>query len=153
MAHGQKRGKIDSVFEARVKELEQKAKSIAESFKSAYSTVRPWATPKDIKNLQHVPSMHMPAWKRFDINKLYSIDICGTGPKNCGTTGDLIGMKIQNEFLAVEERAFRLRHASYARCAALANGRFDTQGQTNKSSFSFAKQSIDAIIQAGGAVS
>lgn len=36
-------------------------------------------------------------------------------PENAGTTGDLIASQLQSEYLAVQERAFRYRHATPCR--------------------------------------
>ncbi|NDD52304.1 hypothetical protein EBZ39_00230 [bacterium] len=149
MAHGTPKGKIDAVFEKRIKDLEKSARSTADTYKSGYTQYRKWATPEGVSNLWHVPSLHMPTWDRFEINKLYSADILNGDPQSGGTCADLIAMKLQNDFLASEERAFRLRHASYTRCGAMAHGRFDGQGKEGESSFSFIKDSIKEILEAG----
>ena len=149
MAHGKSKGKIDDTFSKRITDLEESAKKIADSYKDGYATFRNWATPKEVTNLLHVPSMHMPTWDRFKINELYSAEILNGEPATGGTCADLIAMKLQNDFLATEERAFRLRHASYSRCGAMAHGRFDGQGNTGQSTFSFLKTSIEQIIERG----
>lgn len=145
----QSKGRIDPVFDKRIKDLEESAKSTADSFKNGYKQFRKWAVPEAVANLWHVPSIHMPTWDRNGINQLYSAEILNGDPKSGGTTADLIAMKVQNDFLAAEERAFRLRHASYTRCAAMMHGRFDGQGQPETSLFSFIKKSIEKIIEAG----
>lgn len=149
MAHGKSKGQIDATFEKRITDLEASAESIAESYKSGYTQFRKWATPEGVTNLWHVPSMHMPTWDRFKINELYSAEILNGDPKTGGTCADLIAMKLQNDFLAAEERAFRLRHASYSRCGAMAHGRFHGQGRKGESTFSFIKTSIEQIIERG----
>lgn len=150
MASGTSKGKIDPVFEKRITALEESAYSTADSFKKSYTTYRKWAIPEGVSNLWHVPSMHMPTWDRNGINQLYSAEILNGDPKTGGTCADLVAMKIQNDFLAAEERAFRLRHASYTRCAAMAHGRFDGHGKKDESLFTFIKTSIEEIIKAGG---
>lgn len=145
----QSKGKIDPTFDKRVTNLEEFARATADSFKQAYTTYRKWAVPKEVKNLLHVPSLHNPAWDRNEINKLYSAEILSGDPEKGGTTADLIAMKVQNDFLAAEERAFRLRHASYTRCVAMMHGRFDGQGATENGLFTFVKKSIEQIIDAG----
>lgn len=149
MAEGVSKGKVNDVFEKRVKNLAETARATADSFKESYKTARKWAIPDGIKNLCHVPSLHMPAWDRYDINKLYSSDILNGDPDSGGTCADLIAMKVQNDFLAAEERAFRLRHASYTRCAAMMHGRFNGQGQPETNMFEFIKSSIEKIVAAG----
>ena len=150
MSHGTQKGEIDGVFQTRIDELETAAEKIAQSFKNGYSDFRVWHTPTAVKDLLDPKSLDNPAWNRFNINSLYSEQILrGPGEKG-GTCGDLIAMKTQNDFLAVEERAFRLRHASYARCACMMHGRFDGHGKKGKSVFSFLKNTLEAAIQAGG---
>lgn len=149
MSEGVSKGKIDPVFENRIKDLSESAKSTAESFKRSYNDYRKWSTPKGVSDLWHVPSMHMPTWDRYNINKLYSADILNGDPDSGGTCADLIAMKVQNDFLAAEERAFRLRHASYTRCVTLMHGRFDGQGRPETNMFKFIQTSIEKIIDAG----
>lgn len=149
MSVGQTKGTIDSVFSKRIEDLEKSARTTADSFRYAYTDYRKWSTPDGVKNLMHVPSMHMPTWDRNSINQIYSAQILNGDPQSGGTCGDLIAMKLQNDFLAAEERAFRLRHASYTRCGAMMHGRFNGQGREGKSVFTFVKTSIEAIIQQG----
>lgn len=148
MAHGKPKGKIDPAFQARVDDLEDKARKIADQFKT-YSGFREWHTPKDVKDPLDVPSIHNPTWNRNSINQLYSNDILAGEGTSGGTVGDLIAMKWQADFMAVEERAFRTRHATLARCAAIAHGRLDGHGQKGESVFSFLKDAIKAHIAAG----
>lgn len=148
MAHGKKRGKIDAAFTARINDLESKAGRMAEQFKT-YSSYRLWHTPAEIGDPLDVPALHNPVWDRNGINQLYSNDIlAGEGDKG-GTVGDLIAMKWQADFMATEERAFRTRHASLVRCAALAHGRLHGHGEAGKSVFSLLKEAAQAHIDAG----
>lgn len=145
---GTTKGTIDDKFAARIADLEGKAQQMSRQFRSADYDVRPWHTPAGVVNLLDVPTMHMPAWDRYEINKVYSGEVlAGTGPAG-GTVGDLIAMKTQNDFMACEERAFRLRHASYTRCAALMHGRL-AGTRENNSVFSVLKTSLANTIQAG----
>ena len=145
MGHGKSQGIVDPQFENRIKDLEQKAKSMAEQFRS-FNSYRPWHTPKDTGDLLDVPALHQPAWERNDINQLYSETILG---KDSGTCGDLIAMKWQADFMATEERAFRTRHASYARCASLMHGRMKGHGTAKTGIFSFLKDAVQSSIDMG----
>jgi hypothetical protein len=149
MAHGKSKGKMFPVFTDRIKALEESAKEAAESFKSGYTTYKKWAVPKDTVNLLHVPSMHMPNWDRFEVNQHYSETVLGQPGEASGTVADLVAVKVQNDFMAVEERAFRLRHASIARCNALAHGRLEEQGDKQESVFEYLKLTLENIIKAG----
>ena len=149
MGHGTQKGEVDSQFENRVKDLEEKAKSMADQFRE-FNSYRLWHTPKDTGDLLDVPALHVPAWERNKINELYSETIlAGTGTES-GTCGDLIAMKWQADFMATEERAFRTRHASYARCASLMHGRMKGHGTSQTGIFSFLKEAIQTHIDAGG---
>jgi len=148
MAHGTSKGKVDPKFTDRINDLESKANKMAEQFRN-YGTYREWHTPKDTGDPLDVPSLHTPAWERNNINQLYSVDILAGPGKAGGTCGDLIAMKWQADFMAAEERAFRTRHASLVRCAAMAHGRFHGHGVAGKSIFSFLKDAVQTHINAG----
>lgn len=151
MAHGTSKGVVDGVFQARIDDLEDKAKKIAEQFRT-YDTYREWHMPDEIGDPLDVPSLDKPAWDRNNINQKYSVDILGSGPgKAAGTVGDLIAMKWQADFMAAEERAFRTRHASLVRCAAFAHGRMNGHGVKGKSIFSAFRDGVQAHIDAGAA--
>lgn len=148
MAHGKTKGTVDGQFVKRVTDLEQKAEKAKEQFKNQGS-YREWWTPKGVKDPLDVPSLHNPNWERNSINIKYSNDILTTNPTSSGTCGDLLAMKWQADFMAVEERAFRTRHASLIRCAALAHGRLDGHSKPEKGVFGHLKNTIDQSIAEG----
>lgn len=152
MAHGTSKGQLDSNFENRITELEARAKEMAEKF-SSMTDYRPWHTPEALegRDLLDVPSLHNPCWDRNNINQLYSEEILGGPGKDGGTSGDLIAMKWQADFMSVEERAFRLRHASLVRCASLMHGRLKGHGGSGSGVFSFFKQAVENSINVGRA--
>lgn len=154
MAHGKTKGFLDDTFSARIDELEKLANELATQFRKL-DTYRPWATPKvfteDKRDTLDVPALDEPSWNRNNINSGYSEEILsGPGDKG-GTVGDLIAMKWQADFMAVEERAFRFRHASYARCAALMHGRLDGHGVPKAGVFSFLRSGVEHAIALGRA--
>lgn len=149
MAHGKPRGKIDSKFAQRIADLEAKAKSISNHFRSNAS-YREWHMPDGTGDPLSVAGLHSPAWDRNEINRTYSDEVLRGPGDEGGTCGDLIAMKWQADFMAVEERAFRTRHASLVRCAAHAHGRLDGHGQTGQSIFSFLKDGVQSAINLGG---
>ena len=148
MAHGTSKGKIDPQFQARVTDLETKAKKAADHFRTQ-SNYRDWNMPATTGDPLDVPSLHSPAWDRNSINQLYSVDILAGPGRKGGTVGDLIAMKWQADFMAAEERAFRTRHASMIRCASFAHGRMNGHGKTGLSVFSFLKDAVQSHIDAG----
>jgi hypothetical protein len=148
MGHGTTKGKIDPKFEARISDLEAKAKKAATQFRNQ-SSYRDWHMPDTTGDPLDVPSLHNPAWDRNTINQLYCVDILAGPGKQAGTVGDLIAMKWQADFMATEERAFRTRHASMIRCAAITHGRTNGHGESGTGIFSLLKDSIQAHIDAG----
>lgn len=152
MAHGSTKGQVDPNFTARIDELEARAREISEQFRSMEG-VRPWHTPDALKerDLLDVPGLHDPCWNRNNINRTYSENILSGPGKDGGTSGDLIAMKWQADFMATEERAFRARHASLVRSAALMHGRLKGHGLAGTSVFSFFKQAVDNSINIGRA--
>ena len=147
---GASRGQIDAKFAARIAQLEDRAGQMAATFRYM-GDARPWHTPDELKEkeMMDVPGMHSPSWDRNDINRIYSADVLGGSNKDGGTTGDLIAMKWQADFMAVEERAWRMRHASYPRCMAFMHGRLDGHSQADKSVFSVVKNGVASYIRAG----
>jgi len=150
MAHGKTKGKVDDKFSQRVQDLEKKAEKAKDMFRD-HNNYREWWTPDGVKDPLDVPSLHNPNWDRNSINQLYSDSILVSHGEGSGTVGDLIAMKWQADFMAVEERAFRTRHASMIRCAALAHGRIEGHSKAEKSIFSFLKDSVDQAIKHGAA--
>lgn len=152
MAHGASKGQLDSKFTQRIEDLERYARQAAEAFRNN-STYRPWALPPGYasRDLSDIPGLHEPAWNRNNINQLYSETILQGPGAQGGTSGDLIAMKWQADFMATEERAFRTRHASRARCLAHMHGRLDGHGKTGKSIFSFLKDGVQNAIDLGRA--
>ena len=134
MAHGKPgQAPTSSKFAERITELEDTARGQAASFRWQNQS-RPTHTPKALKsaNLWDVPGLHEPTWNRDELNKSYA-DLIENGT---GTDGAAARVKIQCDFLATEERAFRLRHASLVRAACVAHGRLDAHGVADWSIFS-----------------
>jgi hypothetical protein len=147
---GTSKGKLDSKFVARINQLEDVAGQMAATFRYS-GDARPWHTPDELKqkDVLDVPGLHSPSWDRNEINRVYSAEVLKGAGKQGGTTGDLIAMKWQADFMATEERAFRTRHASYARCAAFMHGRLDGHSRTGTGVFSFFKDGVNTFIKAG----
>jgi hypothetical protein len=152
MAHGTSKGQVDANFSKRIASLEARAGQQATMFKTT-SSYRPWNMPDELqdRDILDVPALHSPCWDRNNINSIYSEQVLAGPGKKGGTSGDLIAMKWQADFMAAEERAFRLRHASLPRCASLMHGRLDGHSREGISVFSFLKQGVQNYIDAGRA--
>lgn len=150
MAHSKPKAEITPAFLKRIADLEKKARE--QSWHFRYGTFpRPWHTPESMENtnLLDVPKLHEPAWNRDEANRVYAQKVLAVSKGDVGTRGDLACMKKQIDFMAVEERAWRLRHASLARCATLAHGRLNGHGAENQGVFSMVKNVVENHRLAG----
>jgi len=148
-AHGTSKGTVDGKFKQRIANLEERVKKSAEHFKTQ-SGYRDWNVPKELHDPLDVPSLHVPAWERNSINQLYSETIL-VGPGDAGgTCGDIIAMKWQADFMATEERAFRMRHASFTRSAAAMHSRLKGHGTGGQGVFSVLEKTVASWIELGG---
>jgi hypothetical protein len=150
MAHGTPRAKVTKSFQDRVNDLEKKAREQSQQFRSG-GGARPWHTPDAMSDtsLLDVPNLHEPAWNRDEANIIYSQEVLSGNKNTVGTSGDLASLKKQIDFMAVEERAWRLRHATPARCATLAHGRLAGHGAENAGIFTMVKNVVDNHILSG----
>jgi len=138
-------GKVHPVFIKRLRELIAKGTNFAEAFKRGPQ--RKWNVPDDLAapNLFEIPKLHEPSFEREVINTNYLQ--CYQSPKNMGTVGDVLSLKMQIDYNACEERQFRFRHASVCRnlCHALARRRAQGDGPT----FSYIEREAGDRIKAG----
>ena len=150
MAHGKPRAQVTQSFQERIIDLENKARAQSQQFRNNASA-RPWHTPDAMADtsLLDVPNLHEPAWNRDEANILYSEEVLSNDKSTVGTSGDLASLKKQIDFMAVEERAWRLRHATPARCATLAHGRLAGHGAENAGIFTMVKNVVDNHILFG----
>jgi hypothetical protein len=141
MGHGTVKSSLIDSFKQRIADLEDKAYAQSEHFRKHENT-RPWHTPESMRDrdLLDVPSLHEPAWNRDGANRIYAQDVLNDA---AGTQGDIISLKRQIDFMAAEERAWRVRHASFARCAAHAHGRLAGHGLRTEGVFSRVKTAAD----------
>lgn len=149
MAHGTSgKARLAEVFKKRITDLEVAAKSQADQFRF-FNSYRLWSTPPDLKkaNLYDTPGMSSPSWDRNEINQIYADVLSGSG-KDGGCGGGQIAMKLQCDFLAAEERAWRMRHINPVRAACLAHGRLSGHGTKNPTIFSTLKKAVEDYIQA-----
>lgn len=146
MARGTKKAKIHDVFKDRLKELQTRdADAIAGSIKA--SAQRLWQVPEKLHDtkLTDVPKLHTDAWDRAKINENY-VD-CMTGvDAAAGTVGDVISLKTQIDYNAIEERAFRMRHATITRSIIMQHGRRDGHAKSNLFPFVL-QQANNCILQ------
>jgi hypothetical protein len=127
---GTTKSSVHQVFADRLTELQQRdAKKASEGFRAAGQRV--WQVPANFAGqLTDVPTLHKPAWDRTAPNSNYADCMKGVDGA-AGTVGDVISLKMQIDYNASEERAFRRRHATVARCLCHQLARRDGHSQSN----------------------
>lgn len=123
---GKKMGNIHATFHDRLQDLQTQARQMHNALQG--KAQRQWQIPQGYsRSLMAISSLHSPAFDRTAINDNY--EAATRDPANPGTVGDVIGLKLQIDYVACEERAFRARHASYCRTVCLGHARRYGQGQ------------------------
>ena len=149
MPAGTKKADVLPPFNTRLKELKQQAAQQADAFKGI--GFRPWNTPADtaaenlFTDIEHLHGGEDTGFDRTTINKTY--EECFQDATSLGTNGDVIGLKLQMDYLAAAERAFRFRHASTARLLTHAMSRRHSQAQGPI--FPFIEEAVSNVIKAG----
>jgi hypothetical protein len=124
MARGIPKADVHAVFSDRPYDLQDQAGVLADDIKAVKQRI--WQIPKKFgsKRLTDVPKLHDPDWERTPINTNY-VQCITPPPPDAGTVGDIISLKLQMDYNAVEERAFRMRHATITRSIILEHARRD----------------------------
>jgi hypothetical protein len=141
------KAKIHTAFSKRITELRAGTAAQAKSFRAGLP--RPYLRPSslDERDLLDVPGLHDDAWDRNEININY--DEATQSSQTPGTVGDTASLKLQMDYNATEERAFRARHASQIRCMTHMQGRL--QGHSMESGVLDRVQTAATdFIKAGG---
>ena len=122
---GKPKASVHKVFTNRLRDLYEQAKKMQNAQQGKYQ--RAWMIPTDMnKSTLDIAAMHEPAFDREEINNEY--EQVTKDVASAGTTGDLISLKLQMDYVAAEERAFRARHTTLCRAMCLSHGRRYGQG-------------------------
>lgn len=142
---GISRGQVHDVFKNRLRELAEKGLKAAKAMRC--QDQREWYIPATLgaNDLLQVAELHKPSYDRTPINTNYLE--CFQSPKAMGTVGDVVSLKLQIDYVAMEERAFRFRHASVCRNLAHAMSRRRAHG--DGPAFPYIEQQAGDAIQAG----
>jgi len=142
---------VTTVFKNRLRDLQEQAKKLQNAYQGKHQRV--WQIPKDFgaSSLLAIAQLHKPSYDREEINTKY--DEVTNDPDNAGTTGDVIALKLQLDYVACEERAFRARHTTLCRAMALGHGRRFGQGhgQMWGAKPGSIEDEVASFIKAGGA--
>jgi len=146
---GTTKASVSVTFTKRLRELQKNADAMQDAFQG--NGQRSWQIPEEMStSLLEVEKLHEPAFEREDMNNEY--DSATNDPANAGTTGDVIALKLQIDYNAMEERAFRHRHMSLCRAMCLGHGRRRGQGKGILwAAGKGVEREITSIIAAGGA--
>jgi len=123
MASPTTQASVHDAFQNRSDELVKQANDQADAaIKPA--KLRPWQVPNPVETLDDVSK----AFDRTEIGDNYARAVASaTSP---GTTGDIASLKLQSDWAAALERAFRARHSGIPRLIAMAAAR--RKGHGNK---------------------
>ncbi len=146
---GQVKAKVHEVFRKRLVDLRDQAKMMQNAMQG--KAQRAWQVPADFTgSLLQISKLHEPAFNREPINTEY--ETATNDPNSAGTSGDLISLKLQLDYNACEERAFRARHVTLCRAMCLGHGRRFGQGHGNLWDDKNGIEAVmSAFIAAGGA--
>lgn len=150
MAKGTTKATVHGVFRDRLYDIKDTwSKKLEEDFRGEGQRV--WMIPKGLEGqgteLTNVPALHNPDFERSPINTNYLECMSGVEEK-AGTRGDVISLKLQMDYNAMEERAFRSRHATVARCLTHQHSRHD--GHEKSEVFPQIEKQADDCITVGG---
>jgi hypothetical protein len=125
---GRTKGRVHAVFHKRLEDLRLQAKQAHNAIQGKHQRI--WQIPSDYSgNLLDIAKLHTPSFEREPINANY--ETATASPQSAGTNGDVIALKLQIDYNACEERAFRARHTSLCRAMCLGHGRRIGQGHGN----------------------
>lgn len=137
--------RVHKTFKTCLDDLKQQAAEQEKGFRREGQ--RTWNIPSGLTatTLFDVPNLHKGAFDREEANTNYNQLFASAD--SMGTTGDVIALKQQIEYMAAAERAFRFRHASACRNITHAMGRRQAQGQG--ATFSYIENSVGRTIKTG----
>ncbi len=143
---GETQASIHPVFQERLEELQEQAGANAAAARGDGQAA--WDLPTDLAtDLFDIKALHTPAHDRDDINTNFARLV--SSPDTAGTTGDVIALTYQNDYVASEERALRLRHCNLVRSVAHATARRYALGAGR--TFTNIREQAEEMIRVGGA--
>lgn len=138
---GKPQAQIDPVFADRIRDLQRGCGNQYASVRGEEQ--RRWQTPPGFSgDLLDPAELHRPAFDRTAMNAQY--EAVTRSVEEAGTISDVIGLKLQIDYNAAEERAWRLRHASLVRCLYHSHGR--RYGQAFGAPLNSVLEAVAAVI-------
>lgn len=138
------RAQTHSVFLNVVQDLA--AAALAQSEADRTGRPRPWDLPRGLSDTLDIAGMTTP-FNREEIDAAYE-GLLADGQAS-GTMGDVVATKVQGDYVACVERAFRARHATPVRLAAMASGRRAGHGHPRGVFLGGVVQFVQDAIKAG----
>jgi hypothetical protein len=142
---GTQKATVQETFRKRLQQLRETAGGQSKALTG--TGARPWQVPEGTKDLLKIEELHKPGFDRQKLNDAYLE--CMQDAQNMGTVSDVIALKQQIDYVAMEERAFRLRHATVVRCLIHSAGR--RHGQSVGNIYPNIEQQVSDTIAKGGA--
>jgi hypothetical protein len=122
-----------------------RVKDAAAAAASLENGQRPWMVPDLGDGSFTIPGL-ADAYDRSEMSEAYSLILTQPG----GTQGDAMAAKLQSDYLASQERAYRLRQSGPVRCAMHAAARRQAHGAVN-GVFGRVDAFVQDLIMAGAA--
>jgi hypothetical protein len=120
----QSQAQVDPTFNATVGGLADQAEAQAQAARG--QGLRPWNAPDNAGSPLDVPGTTA-AFDRAAIDAAYGRAIGDAASP--GTVGDCVALKVQSDYVAMMERAYRARHCTPVRLLAMAAARRAGHGQ------------------------
>lgn len=136
-------GVLDEVFLLNTLNLKTTAEGIADSLLNEGQ--RPWQTPPDWSGDPLDVEGMADGFDRSEAGEVYGEAL----QSEEGSAGDAASMKLQSDYLATRERAYRLRHATPIRCALMAASRRAGHGDAGAGVFARVESFAQDLIVAG----
>jgi hypothetical protein len=140
------RGQVHTIFARRLDELAAQADAKADAARGRGR--RAWGGPDDWSGGPcDIPGLVAP-YDRSEIDQNYA-DLLSSGDSP-GTVGDVVAVKTQADYLALQERGIRTRYASSIRCIGHASARWRGHGSRKGVFHDGLVRYVQDCIKAGG---
>lgn len=135
---------LHDVFITRIEDLKTQSDTLGRAERGAEQRV--WMLPTNMTaGPLDVPKLHLPSFDRTKINDEYNKIHADKGAK----VGEAGSLKIQLDYVATMERAFRMRHATHIRCVGHAAARHNGHGN-GAGVFGAVRNFAQDLLNAGG---
>lgn len=149
---GKPQSQVDPVFSERLAQLRADCQRQLDGLRGDAqrrwcNTASPAGSPLPLDPAD-IAGLHRPHFDRTGLNTTYAQVVRSF--EDAGTVAETIAIKLQLDYLAAEERAWRVRHSSLPRALCHAHGRRAAQADRGRV-FRAVELAVAEILAAGGA--